>query len=224
MACDPFQMPLIHQACRREFGAMPKLITDVPPEDRRRATVVTLHIGNMVSLLHHHHAAEDAVLWPALRARISDGTAVADDAEAQHEGIAECFNDVERLRRAWSASPGADNANPLVAAIEKLSRRAETHFADEESTIVPLIREHVTAQEWQAFIDRGAAYVRPSTLKFALAFAGMMVQNATSDEQRRLAASVPIGPRLALKAFGMQAYRSYCAKVYGPNAPVSGEG
>lgn len=194
---------------------MPQLVAGVPAGDKRRAKVVADHIGNMLSLLHHHHAGEDDVLWPALRARLSDDAAVADSAEAQHEGIAECADDIERLRSAWSANAGTDHVGPLIAAVEALSSLAETHFAEEESAIVPLIREHVTAEEWQAFIDRGAAYVRPSTLIFALTFAGVMMRNATPDEQRRFAASVPIGPRLALKFVGGQAYGRYRSKVYG---------
>jgi hypothetical protein len=61
----------------------------------------------------------------------------------------------------------------LEGAVDELSTRLNEHLADEEQNIVALIGQYVTAEEWQAFIDPGGAYVNPSNLWFALAFGAL---------------------------------------------------
>lgn len=68
MTSDPFQMAMIHRTFRTEFGRIPVLVRDVAAGDTKRARTVGAYLGTMISVLHHHHSAEDDVLWPTLRA------------------------------------------------------------------------------------------------------------------------------------------------------------
>ena len=78
-----------------------------------------------------------------------------------------------------------------------------------------LIGEHLTQAEWQAFIDRGGAYVNPANVWFSLAFAGLVLRDATSEERVRFSASLPLPLRIVLKTLGRHAYASYQKKLYG---------
>ena len=70
MATDAFEMALIHRVFRRELAHAPDLIRSVVAGDTKRSKVVSAHLCNIFSVLHHHRAAEDDLLWPMLRARL----------------------------------------------------------------------------------------------------------------------------------------------------------
>lgn len=70
MRSDPFQMAMIHRTFRTEFGNLPGLIRAVTPGDTKRSRFVGNYLDDMIAVLHHHHAAEDEVLWPKLHERI----------------------------------------------------------------------------------------------------------------------------------------------------------
>jgi hypothetical protein len=214
MPSDPFQMAMIHRTFRTEFGNLPGLIRTVTPGDTERSTFVGDYLENMISVL-HHHAAEDEVLWPKLRIRIPRCDEEIQRAEDEHAGISELIDKVQSLRPSWRASAESRLAEQLSGAVDELWTGIKEHFEHEEQNIVPLIGEYITPDEWQAFIDRGATYVNPRNLWFALAYAGLLLRDATPDEQRRFIAAVPLGLRIGLKLLGGRAYDAYQTKLYG---------
>ncbi|MDT5106057.1 MAG: hypothetical protein QOI25_3570, partial [Mycobacterium sp.] len=158
---------------------------------------------------------EDEVLWPKLRIRIPRCDEEIQRAEDEHAGISELIDKVQSLRPSWRASAESRLAEQLSGAVDELWTGIKEHFEHEEQNIVPLIGEYITPDEWQAFIDRGATYVNPRNLWFALAYAGLLLRDATPDEQRRFIAAVPLGLRIVLKLLGGRAYDAYQTKLYG---------
>jgi hemerythrin-like domain-containing protein len=215
MSSDPFQMAMIHRTFRTEFGNLPGLIQAVAPGDTKRSKEIGHYLVNMMSVMHHHHAAEDDILWPKLRARVPNCDEHIQRTERQHAAIAESLNKAQSLQPMWQRSADKRSGEQLSAAVDGLSANITEHFADEEQNIVPLIRDSITAEEWQAFIDRGAAYVNPRNVWFALAYAGFLLRDATLDEQHRFVSSVPLGLRIVLKLFGRRAFDTYNTKLYG---------
>jgi hypothetical protein len=220
MPSDPFQMVVIHRAFSTEFGNLPGLIRTATPGDTRRSTFVGKYLENMIAVLHHHHAAEDEILWPKLRERTPSRDNEIQRAEDAHADIAKSIDQVQSVRPSWMGSADRRLGEQLVSALDELSTRLDEHLADEEQNVVALIGQYVTPEEWQAFIDRGGAYVGPSNLWFALAFGGVMLRDATPDEQRRFFASLPFALRMVLKLLGPRAYASYQTKLYGAPAPA----
>lgn len=219
MPSDPFQMAVIHRAFRSEFANLPGLIRGVAPGDAKRSTLVAKYLGNMISVLHHHHAAEDEELWPKLHARIPDRNNEIQRAEDEHVGIAALIERAQSVQPSWADSADPQLAERLATSIEELSSRIDQHLDDEEQNIVALIGEYITCEEWQAFIDRGAAYLTPHNLWFALAFVGFLLRDATPEERTRFVAAVPFAPRVLVKLLGRRAYTAYRTKLYG--APMS---
>jgi len=215
MPSDPFQMAMIHRTFRTEFSNLPGLIRAVTPGDTKRSTLIGNYLGDMISVLEHHHAAEDEVLWPKLRARTSSGAIEIERAEGEHVHIAELIDTVQSVRSSWTGSADPRLAEQLSAAVDDLSAGANDHFDHEEQNMVPLIGEYITPKEWQDFIDRGAAYVNPRNLWFALAYAGFLLQDATPDEQMRFIAAVPFALRMVLKLLGGRAFATYRTRLYG---------
>jgi iron-sulfur cluster repair protein YtfE (RIC family) len=207
-------MVLIHHAFRAQFGALPGLIRAVAANDTARAKRVGTHMANMVDVLHHHHAAEDEVLWPRLLERAPSHEEYVQQALAEHDAVTAAIDTLLSVRASW-----VDTADPvlreqLAVATEDMASTLGAHLGNEEQVVVPLIARWITPAEWQMFIDRGGAYVKPANLQFALAFAGFVLAGSTPEEQQRFIASVPIAPRMLLKRLGGRALKSYRAKVY----------
>lgn len=218
MGSDPFQMEMIHRTFRVEFGNLPGLIRAVQPGDTKRSRFVGNYVGNMIAVLHHHHAAEDAMLWPTLCDRIPSYDHGIQRAQDEHVGIAELIAKVQSVRPSWMGTAEPRLAEQLGAAVAELSVGASEHFDYEEQELLPLIGEYIAPQEWQAFIDRGAAYVNPRNLWFALAYAGVLLRDATPEERRRFDAALPFALRTVLRLFGTRAYARYQTELYGTPA------
>jgi len=65
---DTSEMYLVHAVFRREFALLPGLVRAVAAGDVERAGIVADHAELLTVLLHEHHSAEDAMLWPRLLA------------------------------------------------------------------------------------------------------------------------------------------------------------
>jgi hypothetical protein len=215
MSSDPFQMSMIHRTFRNELSNLPGLITAVAPDDTKRSAIVGDYLGNMILVLQHHHTAEDELLWPKLRARTSGGPIEIDRAAGEHTHIAELIDKVQSIQAAWTRSADPRLAEQLSAAVNDLSANANEHFDHEEQNTVPLLGQYITPKEWKDFIDRGAAYVNPRNLWFALAYAGCLLHDATPNEQERFIAALPLALRMVLRLLGERAYVTYRTRLYG---------
>ena len=215
MPSDPFQMAMIHRTFRNEFGHISGLVRAVASGDTKRSGAVGSYCDNIISVLHHHHAAEDEVLWPKLQTRAAPCGDAIDRAEDEHRRIQDLIDKIQAVRPAWQGSADPALAEQLAGAVEELSSGIDEHFDHEEQSVVPLIVQHITAEEWQKFIDRGAAYVNPRNLWFALAYAGFLMRDGTPDEQRRFIEALPLPLRLTLKLLGGRANSAYRTKLYG---------
>ena len=103
MSVDAFEMALVHGAFRRELTSAPSLIHNVEAGDTQRSSTVGGHVAFMADALHHHHAAEDAVIWPKLRARAATSEVDVTRMEDTHREIADYIERVRTVATSWSA-------------------------------------------------------------------------------------------------------------------------
>lgn len=211
MRSDPFQMAMIHRTFRNEFAHISALVRAVAPRDTKRSRVIGSYCDNMISVLHHHHAAEDEVLWPKLESRTESPD--IDQMKGEHVRIEHLADNAQAVQPDWQHSADPASAERFADAVDELCSGIGGHFDHEEKDIVPLIAEHISATEWQTFIDRGAAYVNPRNLWFALAYAGFLLRDGTPDERRRFIDAVPLPLRVTLKLLGGHAFASYQKKL-----------
>ena len=113
----------------------------------------------------------------------------------------------------WRTSAGPELAAQLIAATEDLSARVDTHLEDEEQNILPLINQHITADEWKSWSRRGAEGMPMNTM--ALVLLGLTLQNLTPDEQRQFLAGIPMAARILWKLLGQRTFDTHRAKIYG---------
>ena len=94
---DTHAMVVVHRVFRREFDLLPDLIEGVRAGDTERAAVLAEHLTGLVGALHHHHQAEDDLIWPLLLERATLHQDLVHRMEAQQIGRASCRERVLRL-------------------------------------------------------------------------------------------------------------------------------
>ncbi|MGV9743957.1 hemerythrin domain-containing protein [Rhodococcus zopfii] len=88
-------MGIVHSALRRDLERTRLvLVSESPPDERRRRELAD-HIVWMMRALHLHHTAEDAGLWPLIRARNPSASALLDEMANDHRRIAPAITALE---------------------------------------------------------------------------------------------------------------------------------
>jgi iron-sulfur cluster repair protein YtfE (RIC family) len=213
MPADAFEMAIVHDAFRSQLHNAVELIRNVPAADIERAAIVAGHVEFMLTALHHHHKAEDVVIWPKLHARSGvDGGDIA-RMEESHLRIADDIALVSGDAKSWSGTADPQSAQRLAGALEQLCGRLDDHLADEERTVVPLINAYLTPKEWRQFLARGSRFlfVHP---KLGLVLAGFVLDPVSAEDRECFLANVPLPQRMAFQLLGMRIFAAYRDKLY----------
>jgi hemerythrin-like domain-containing protein len=211
------EMIMVHTAFRREFGLMPSLVQGVAEGDTERAGVVADHIGMIGSVLHHHHSGEDRVLWPLLLERCPEQLApLIHTMEAHHERVADIGGQLAKTADAWRSEADAANRDAAVALLGELLPVLKEHLGTEEERVMPLIEQHITADEWDGMVAAGAATMPPEALTLGL---GMMMYEGEPSAVQDALANIPAEVRGIVAEQAPAAYAAYAQRVYGTATP-----
>ena len=94
-----------------------------------------------------HHPKEDEFLFGPLRARTHDADAALDKLEAEHADAEARIAVLEAAVKAYAQDPaGAFEA--FKTAFNAYAEFYRTHMMTEEREVLPLIRKHFTAADW----------------------------------------------------------------------------
>lgn len=120
--------------------------------DRARGAALARWIDRLADEIHHHHEAEDDVLWPVLerwaRDRV-DLAALTDDHAALDPLLAEVRAAADAVAElAADDVPGHPAARRLADRLETLADLLGEHIAEEERDVFPVILAHVPQAEW----------------------------------------------------------------------------
>jgi len=201
---DTWEMNLVHRVFRREFRITPALIRAVPAGDTARATVIGDHLRNVADALHHHHTAEDELLWPIMLGRVGLRESLVHRMQAQHERLGGLLERITDLNARWRAHASAGDRDELSDTVAQASVALDEHLADEENELLPLVSEHVTQAEWDALNERAREAIPKS--KLALVFVGAILEEASPAEERMFLAQLPAPARLLWRLFGKRVY------------------
>ena len=105
---DSRDMIVIHDMFRREFRAIPGLVSGVPEGDTARVGIVADHVAWMVTFLHAHHEGEDLHgLAPAARRVPAEIDPLIETMETQHAGLAMALDDLKAKGADWRTTSAA---------------------------------------------------------------------------------------------------------------------
>lgn len=150
--------------------------------------------------LHLHHSAEDTIVWPALRERLSHSEhaqSVLDEMEAEHSQIDPLLAAVDG---AFAEPDGAGIAGATDALTISLTR----HLVHEEADGLPLIGVALTEAEWRGV---GFKIARRSGLSDAGEMFAWMADGGEPRQEAAVLATLPPPARLAYRAIFRPRYR-----------------
>ncbi|WP_419995774.1 hemerythrin domain-containing protein [Streptomyces boninensis] len=195
-----------HDALRREFAALPALITGVPAGDADGTAVVAGHVLMMVDFLHAHHTSEDDHVWPRLRKRCPDDVGpLIETMDRQHAFIDDELKALAAGGRRWQESPDAANRDAVATVAKGLLPSLYEHLTLEEEQILPLIDRHLTEREWKATVEASLSKV---TFARRLLMLGMALHGASEEQAQLLRAAVPAPVWHAGRPLGTRLYRT----------------
>jgi hypothetical protein len=179
-----------HRDLRRLAGAVEAARTAEPAVRAGWAT--------FKNQLHVHHTAEDDLLWPALRAKVTrrGDVAVLDAMEAEHARIDPLLSRVD-------ASLAATDGAGLVENTGVLARVLAAHMEHEEDRALPLIEAHLGPAGWAAF--RKAAG-KSQGLRGGAELFPWMLDGAPADTSKRVLGMLPPPARLLYRAVWRPGY------------------
>jgi hemerythrin-like domain-containing protein len=204
---DTHEMVIIHRVFRREFGLLPDLIDHVTVGDTERAALVGEHLTDVVFSLHHHHEGEDDLLWPPLLEQATLEAELIQRMEDQHAALSTALDQIDKLTPAWAATANQADREALATAVKEAAVILEQHMGEEEQQILPLVREHLTAEQWNKLGERGAKAIDDKRKR--LLFLGMILEDCSPEEEREFLKEMPAPVRVLWKLIGRRSYDGY---------------
>ncbi|MFG2044095.1 hemerythrin domain-containing protein [Dactylosporangium sp. NPDC048998] len=118
-----------------------------------RARAIRRYLSELCDGIHHHHQAEDDVLWPVLRETAGAEVDLAELTD-DHRELDPLLDRVRAEAAALAAAPGdPEAAGRLSDSLATLRDLLDEHIDDEERTVFPVIRRYVTHKQWQRVED-----------------------------------------------------------------------
>jgi len=213
---DVRDMYLIHTVLRRELRLGALGVRAVPEGDAERAALVVDHLRFIDSVLHHHHASEDRLLWPLLldRAPVEAG-ALVPVMEEQHAAIDVALAEVDARIPEFAATAGGGAGAALADAVDGMVKLLVEHLAVEEERALPLMERSITQDEWTQVTSDGAAAFEQE--KIPVLF-GMLMYEGDPDTIRDVIDGMPPEVR-PVAQFAPGLYADYALRVHGTATP-----
>jgi hemerythrin-like domain-containing protein len=186
---DLVSMYMMHFALRRDLANFQSAVRRTPPTDAETWIALEHRWRRFAGILHKHHSAEDAGLWPLLKeraARADDihGLETLRDMEQEHAGIdpllAACLDGFALLARAFDAS----TRDRLTHELAETARTLDEHLGHEEREAMTLVQRHLQHADWVDVEKRHfkTAYA-PKEIPFMIAWT---LSGLTDRDRRRV--------------------------------------
>ncbi len=204
------EMAVIHRIFRRGFPKMAELVRQAAAGETARSEPIAAHLDFLLNSLHAHHTTEDEHIWPRLLERAAPHAQLVTRMETQHEAVAELTERVRTLSQTWRRSPGS--GEDLARALDEFTSALVEHLDDEEAHVVPLIRQHITADEWMRFGEKAfEKFTNPEKLVAT----GALEDVATPEEAGWFLADLPLPIKVMWRLVGRRKYDRYIRRVHG---------
>jgi iron-sulfur cluster repair protein YtfE (RIC family) len=214
---DGREMAMVHRMFRRESLLAADVVRRVECCDTSRARIVAAHLRLIGTVLHHHHTAEDELVWPLLEerapAQVSEHVLCVVD---QHRRVDVAHAAVEAELVEWSRRATEESRDRLAYALERLTVSLIEHMDYEEEYVVPVMEEHIGIIEWNEIVAGMTGGLDPGELLLML---GMTMYEGDSDIIDNTIANMPPEVRVGIRATAALAYADHAQLIHGSATP-----
>ena len=194
-----------HAAFRRDLAQLARAATfaDLPDPGRRASVQAGWELFKRQ--LHIHHTAEDEIVWPALRERLTrseHAQSVLDAMEAEHRQIDPLLAAVDAAFARADHGHRAD-VRAIGDAADALAGSLTAHLTHEERDGLPLIREALSSAEWRRV---GFRIVRKNGLSAGGEMFAWLADGADPDQAAAAIGTLPPPARLVYRAIWRPRY------------------
>lgn len=198
---DQTGMYVMHHALRRDFARFADAVESTPVAAHEVWTALERRWVAMADVLHHHHSAEDAELWPLLQQHAEATGDEADlrllaDMEAEHAHIDPALANVRDAFASMSRHPCADHRNALGIRLGAAHELLLAHLAHEEKHALPMLQRTLSEEENKAFEKAIEKRYPMRLIPFTLSW---VMDELPVDARDRLLESTPPGYGLLLR-------------------------
>ncbi len=209
---------VLHHVVRRELRLLADLADWAPADEPRRTATVTRHAELVSRVLLHHHGMEREALWPALlRAAPAAARGPVDEWTARCASIDHMLRDVSTAARQWQVAGTAPARNAFASACRALADAIDAQTADEERTLLPILGEHLTTEDWTGIAASSRCRL---TGPQQLVVLGLALEDSCAADRARIIDGLPRSVRLAWRLYGGRRYRAAVVRLRG--APPAG--
>lgn len=190
---------VMHDALRRELEPLARVTVRIGDDPR---VVLRTAVGWQLfkTSLRAHHAAEDEVLWPALRENLADrpdDLALLEVMEAEHGAVGEVIAAIDALL----TDPGA-SLDCLGDLVDSLAVGLTGHLKHEEDQTIPLVQAVATPRQWVRFGQVHGRLIGPDVPRVL----PWLLDGAAEGTVAALLAPLPEAARVAFAAQWQPAY------------------
>jgi hemerythrin-like domain-containing protein len=171
-------MLAMHAAFRRDLARLEQTAEAATPEVLAGWEVLSRRLVV-------HHRAEDEDLWPVLRSKTA--APAVDEIVGEHEQIAESLDGVDAALR------GGGDQGTVAHEFAKL---VQHHLDHEERAVLPLVEQHLSAQEWAAFLR---AERNRQTPRSGAEFLGWVLDDAEPVHADAILREIPLPGRIVYR-------------------------
>jgi len=200
---DQTGMYVMHHALRRDFGRFAAAVAATPVAEHQVWAALERRWVAMAEVLHHHHSAEDAELWPLLQQHAEAAGDATDlkvlaDMEDEHAYIDPALENVRGAFASMSTHPCTDHRNALEIRLGAAHELLLSHLAHEEEHALPMLQRTLSHEENAAFEKAVAKRYPVRSVPFVLPWA---MDGVPAEARERLLESTPPGYGLLLRIF-----------------------
>lgn len=154
---DVLGMRIAHRVMLRDLdrttGIAMAMADGGVPVTRRRTRAVVRYLSLMAESIHHHHRAEDDILWPVIEQRAGaaiDLAALTED----HAALDPKLDGLADAAGRFGADPSRRTAALVAARLVEVRTMLVEHIAEEERDTFPVIERYLSVDDWRDVEDR----------------------------------------------------------------------
>lgn len=210
-------MGIVHSALRRDLVRLRGELTTAPYPVGAQRRALGRHAAWLMDLLHAHHAAEDAGLWPTVLRAAPDTATLLESLERDHARIDPAATSFAEAGRCYAgADDGPDDPSRvnLLDRLDALETVLLPHLAREEAEAMPVVAAAISDAQWRHWDQAYNVKARP----FAeVGRTGLWILDDLDEEGRSVVRGlVPPVPRFILLSLFGPGYRRACRRRWPP--------